>query len=246
MAVVASGALVVHVWGNKLLKHMKLLLAFGGAYLIGLVFLHLVPEVFQNPHADNHEGLYLLPGWFVIVGFLLQLILEYFSNGIEHGHHHEHKRKSTFPIMVFLSLCAHAFIEAMPLAGGVHHHGHDHGHVHIEGTSLLLGLMIHKFPVAMVLAGLLLTSSMSKLKQWVFLAIFALMPVSGMLLSDRLLHIEGLDAGALMAALSGVLIGILLHISTTMLFETSDGHRFNSKKLITVIFGLALAALTLT
>lgn len=148
--------------------------------------------------------------------------------------------------MVFVSLCLHAFIEAMPLAGGVHHHGHDHGHVHIEGSSLLLGLMIHKFPVAMVLAGLLLTSVMTKAKQWVLLFLFAFMPVAGMLLSDSLLHLEGVDVSFLMMALGGILIGILLHISTTMLFETSDGHRFNLRKLVAVLTGLGLAALTLT
>jgi len=35
-----------------------------------------------------------------------------------------------------------------------------------------------------------------------------------------------------------------LHISTTILFETGDGHRFNRNKLLVTIAGLVLALLT--
>ena len=42
----------------------------------------------------------------------------------------------------------------------------------------------------------------------------------------------------------GLLIGILLHISTTILFEASDGHHFNRNKLLVTIAGLVLAVLT--
>jgi hypothetical protein len=250
VAVVLAGGLVVQIWGNKLIKHLNLLLAFGGAYLIGLVFLHLVPEVFQGGGGHNHghdhaaHSAHLNPGWFVLIGFILQIILEFFSDGIEHGHFHSHKSKRAFPLAAFFSLCAHGFIEAMPLAGGAHHH-HDHGHLNIEGAPLLVGIMIHTFPVAMVLAGLLLAAGLKKTTQWFYLVVFALMPVFGMLLSDQLLHLPGIDAAALLTALSGVLIGILLHISTTMLFETSDGHRFNLTKMLTILSGLLLAAVTL-
>ena len=43
---------------------------------------------------------------------------------------------------------------------------------------------------------------------------------------------------AVFGALNGVLVGILLHISTTILFETADGHDFNGRKLLTVLAGL--------
>jgi hypothetical protein len=43
----------------------------------------------------------------------------------------------------------------------------------------------------------------------------------------------------------GILIGFLLHISTTMLFESGDGHRFNAAKLGVTLTGLLLAVLTL-
>lgn len=288
MAVVFAGSGVIHIWGRKLIKHLGLLLAFGGAYLIGLIFLHLVPEVFSadlgeaapshahHDHDGHDHGRAINPGWFILLGFVLQIFLEYFSNGIEHGHqhkqgashshdHHDHIHGHAdegahqeggkaavgaltrgFPIAAFVSLCVHAFVEAMPLAGGAHHH-HHHGHlsIELESSPLLVGLMIHTFPVAMVLAGLLLATNLSKAKQWMYISIFAVMPVFGMLLADSLLHMEGIDSNFLIMALSGMLIGILVHIATTMLFETSDGHHFNLRKLLIIVTGLGLAALTL-
>ncbi len=231
------GGAIIHIAGAKLLKHLKLLLSFGGAYLIGLCFLHLVPEVFAAGGK--------MAGWFVLAGFLLQVLLEYLSQGIEHGHFHEHKGKSRFPLMIFVSLCIHAFIEAMPLTGGIHDHGHDHSHVHLDGDTLIIAIQIHKLPVAMVLAGMLLSSGLKSGMRWGLIALFGLMPVFGLLLSDALLHHSGLDMNLMITGLSGVLIGILLHISTTILFETSDGHHFNLSKLLVVIFGILMAALTL-
>jgi hypothetical protein len=218
---------------------LKLLLSFGGAYLIGLCFLHLVPEVFATGGKTA--------GWYVLAGFMLQLLLEYLSQGIEHGHFHEQQGKKRFPLMIFVSLCIHAFIEAMPLTGGIHEHdhGHDHGHVNLDGDSLLIGILIHKLPVAMVLAGMLLSSGLKAGYRWTLIALFGLMPVFGLLLTDVLINHSGIDMNILITALSGVLIGILLHISTTILFETSDGHHFNLTKLLVVVFGILMAALTL-
>lgn len=236
-ALVGGG--IILLWGKKWLNHLGLMLTFGGAYLMGLVFLHLVPELFasQAPNA----------GWFVLAGFMLQLLLEFMSQGIEHGHFHEHKGNAhkSFPVMIFVSLCLHAFIEAMPLAGGVHDHGHAHQHIHLASQSLLIGLVVHKFPVAMVLAGMLMGSNLKRAMQWLFVAIFGLMPVLGIVIGDGIIHAfpEGIDQ--FMTAMSGILIGILLHISTTILFESSDGHRFNFVKLMVVVAGMAIAALTL-
>lgn len=39
----------------------------------------------------------------------------------------------------------------------------------------------------------------------------------------------------------GMVIGIFLHISTTILFESGDEHRFNFVKFITIVAGMGLA-----
>ncbi|MCH2199373.1 MAG: ZIP family metal transporter [Flavobacteriales bacterium] len=243
LAVVFVGGLVIQLTGKKLLKHLNLMLSFGGAYLIGLIFLHLVPEVFGATFDDTFTV--RTAGWFVLGGFMLQVFLEYLSQGVEHGHYHEHAVSKGFPLMIFISLCLHALIEAMPLAGGLHDHDHGHVHMHLDGDSLLIGLLIHKLPVAFVLAGMLLSSGISAAKRWIYLAVFALMPVVGMYLSDLLIHANAFDANVVMVSLSAMLIGILFHISTTILFETSNGHRFNIQKLTVVILGMLIAAMTL-
>lgn len=40
--------------------------------------------------------------------------------------------------------------------------------------------------------------------------------------------------------LLAIVIGIFMHISTTILFEASDGHRFNYAKLGAILLGTAL------
>ena len=41
--------------------------------------------------------------------------------------------------------------------------------------------------------------------------------------------------------LMAIVIGIFLHISTTILFETGDEHHFNLKKIISIVLGAAVA-----
>jgi hypothetical protein len=38
-----------------------------------------------------------------------------------------------------------------------------------------------------------------------------------------------------------VVIGIFLHISTTILFESSENHRFNLQKFVVIILGTLMA-----
>lgn len=94
---------------------VQLLLSFSGAYILGITFLHLVPETY---HGNSQIG------FFVLVGFFIQLLLEQLSRGVEHGHIHAFSNTNTsaaFAIMV--GLCLHAFIEGLPLD----FHNHDHG-----------------------------------------------------------------------------------------------------------------------
>ena len=40
-----------------------------------------------------------------------------------------------------------------------------------------------------------------------------------------------------------IVIGIFLHVSTTILFESSEGHKFNAYKMLAIAAGLALAGI---
>ena len=208
---------------------LKLLIAFSGAYLLSITALHLLPEVFT---ADD-RGAYF--GSFVLVGFFIQVMLEYLSGGIEHGHAHTH-RSAGLPVGLMIGLCLHAFLEGMPLGGGDAGHSH-HGHSHSHGLEpLLLGIVLHKYPVAMVFLAMLLNSGLAKAKAFGLLAVFAAMAPLGTLLS-------GVEmVGQYNRESLAIVIGIFLHVSTTILFESSEGHRFNAYKMIAIAAGLALSA----
>lgn len=241
-----AGAFVYDRFGSLLRNQLNLILAFGGAFLIGIIFNHLVPDAYAlNPNA----------GYVVVLGFLLQGILEYLSQGVEHGHAHHYETNNSqgnMPWAMYFSLCLHAFIEAMPLGSHEHvdqnvHMHHDHSdHVHLTGIesidlTLMLGLILHKFPVALVLMSMLDAFGVSRSRQWTALVFFGLTPLLGMLVFINLLQSSLSWAAYLPQYAGGLLIGILLHISTTILFETGDGHRFNRNKMLVTIGGLALA-----
>jgi len=42
----------------------------------------------------------------------------------------------------------------------------------------------------------------------------------------------------------GIVIGIFLHISTTILFESSADHKFNMRKMAAVLIGSGIALIT--
>lgn len=224
------GGLSAYLFKGKLQNKMSLLLAFGAAYLISLCLLHLFPIVYNS-------GLEK-PGIYVLIGFLLQIVLEYFSEGLEHGHSHSghdcaHEHNKSFPILVMVSLGIHSLIEGMPF--GDHNH-HDHNH------ALLLGIVIHKVPVAIVLGTLFLQSKFSLTKAALWLFVFACMSPLGAFIYT-LLDNQGINLSEFIPIVTGVLIGILMHVATTVIFESSDGHKFNFSKLIVIVLGIGMGLL---
>ena len=214
---VAIGAIIVEVFKPTKSKNIQLLLTFSGAYLLAVSVMHLIPELFNNKPSNNI-------GIFILGGFLIQILLEYFSKGIEHGHFN---KQSVIPITVMISLCIHALLEGIPLGGG---HLHDH-----TQDALLTGIVLHKAPVSIVLFSFFLQSGMSKLKAYFFLLVFAIMAPLGVYLSY--FYDLAIYANEIMA----IVIGIFLHISTTILFESTDGHKFSTIKIFAIITGSLLA-----
>jgi zinc transporter ZupT len=220
-ASVIAGAIIVETFNIKKSKNIQLLLTFSGAYLLAVSVLHLIPELFTH-NTTNNIGL------FILGGFLIQILLEYFSQGIEHGHFH---KSNIIPFSVLISLCLHALLEGVPLGGHLHHNAHN---------ALLTGIVLHKMPVAIVLMSFFFQSNISKKKAYFYLLLFALMAPLGVF------------AGSLFTTLANyhneimaIVIGIFLHISTTILFESTDGHRFSFTKIITIIIGALLAVFSL-
>jgi zinc transporter ZupT len=193
--------------------NLKLLLAFSGSFLLSLTVIHLLPEVyeFQNPSV----------GLFIMAGILFQIILEFFSKGAEHGHVHGHETMTHIPWLLFISLCIHAFLEGFPVS---HHH------------NLAIGIAIHHLPIAIILTMFFVNSQLNKKAIFAFMLTFAIMTPLGTIISDYLPILN-----EYYTEITAVVIGILFHISSTIIFESSEGHKFNIAKISMIIFGIVLA-----
>src|ERR1700759_1546008 len=76
-----TGGIAVFLFRGDNHKMLKLVLSFSGAYLFGITVLHLIPDAYHDN--DNYVGV------FILIGFLFQIVLEQFSDGVEHGHMHK-------------------------------------------------------------------------------------------------------------------------------------------------------------
>ncbi len=229
ITVVASGSSMFFFSGIKA-RILKLLLAFSGAYLFALCVLHLIPEVYKT-HSSSI-------GIFILIGFFVQIVLEIFSEGIEHGHIHIHKHQhNAFPFALMIGLCVHSFLEGMPL---VQHFSDEK-----IRNSLLAGIILHHIPVAIALMSMLLDSGIKKGSALFYLVLFACMAPLGALTSNLISENGISNLSSYFDNIMALVIGIFLHISTTILFETSEEHRFNYYKLITILLGAGLAIVTL-
>lgn len=219
---VLAGAIVMMVFKPKQ-KAVRLLLAFSGAYLLAVTILHLLPEVYENTSAKNQS--INLVGLFVLGGILIQSILESFSKGAEHGHIHLHSDATVFPWMLLISLSIHAFSEGIPVG-------------YADNSELLWAIVVHKIPISIVLATFLLQSKLPKTQGYLFIVFFAMMSPLGALLAKEIPLLLSYHT-----QITALTIGIFLHISTVILFESSKDHKFNIRKFIAILLGMSIAFL---
>lgn len=213
LTVLASYGVVLWTKPKKQ-TNIKLLLAFSGAFLLALTFFELVPEVYREGNRKTNT-------LFILIGVLLQLFLEFFSKGAEHGHMHWQLDKNQFPTILFISLSLHALIEGIPISGE---------------NGILYGILVHKIPVAFILSMFLVNSKLNRSLTVIFILLFALMTPLGSYLASETTFI--LTYKTQMVAL---VVGVFLHISTVILFESAKGHSFDLKKLVVVILGFGIA-----
>ena len=210
---VVIGYIIASLLKTKEVKQMSIYLAFSGAFLLAVTIFELLPEVFANP--SKTIGVYIL------AGIMLQICLEFFSKGAEHGHVHLHLKDKGFPWLLFISLSIHAFLEGFPIS---------------EENNLLIGVVVHKIPIAIILSFFFIKANYSKTNTLLFLLFFAMMSPLGNLIANTYSSID-----TYRTEISAVVIGIFLHVSTTIIFESSKDHKFNLAKLVTIIIAFVLA-----
>ncbi|MEK6780249.1 MAG: ZIP family metal transporter [Bacteroidota bacterium] len=233
-----SGLLIYLIPSSKN-SNFKLILVFAGSYLFAITVTHILPELYSQ-HLEAE-----LIGLFVLAGFFLQQLLEYFTSGVEHGHlpshdhsdrghHHGHSHRSVSALVLLLALCVHAFLEGGMLAQPVQLSSR------YDMNAILLGIALHRAPAAFALMTVLASQLHSKSKALPHLIAFSIAAPIGLLLSTYFVQSEILsDAGLIY--LYALVCGNFLHISTTIVFESSPEHRFNARKMAVALFGALVA-----
>ncbi len=212
--------------------YLPTLLSFSGAYLLAIAALELIPDVFGQATGA--------PGVWLLLGFFVQLLLEGFSQGVEHGHVHAHKQAHIgYAVQVMIGLGVHALLEGLPLGAGVSEAVIHAGETH--GDHLLFGIALHKLPAAFALGLLLRNSGYSSAVVWICLGIFGLLSPIGAFLGE----VVSIDPEWRVRILA-LVVGSFLHISTTILFEADGSHRhgISGKKFLVIIAGMTVAYLT--
>ncbi|MCE2495647.1 MAG: ZIP family metal transporter [Flavobacteriales bacterium] len=204
-------------------KGLKYFTAFSGGLLLSISFLELLPESFKELGSSV--------GFWILAGFFLQIILDFFSKGLEHGHVHlDDKEHGRVPYLLLVGLYLHALLEGMSLhehaSGDILSRDHNHG--------LLWGIVVHKIPVALILFQFLRVKQIKWPGLFVLMAIFALMSPLGRFMSE---YVQALNSA--LPKVKALVVGIFLHIAATILYESTESHRFNALKLFAVGIGLA-------
>lgn len=211
---------------------MKPLLAFSGAYLFTLTITHLLPEALMLVPSDDTHRI----GYYVLGGFFGQLILEVFSQGIEHGHvHHNTAHDGQVPFLLLFSLVIHSFLEGSILIQQPTAQASND-----NVFAIMAGIALHHIPAAFALMAALLLRLHSFKRALPYLLLFALAAPVGIIVSNYVV-LEELMSSGVYAALLGLVAGNFLHVSTTILFETSPEHRLNWPKLGATLTGMLLA-----
>lgn len=207
------------------------LLAFTGAFLFGVVIMHLLPEVY---HELGHQA-----GIYIVLGFFLQVFLQQLSHGMEHGHTHlpqeHHHHIAVTPLLLGLSI--HAFMEGIPL-----------GFKYDDQSalpSLMAGVAAHKIPEALTLMTVMIHAHKKRSELWGILVCFALVtPIAALLAGWMGNRFEVVQHYLLYVV--ALVVGAFLHISTTIFYESgTKHHELSRKKVLAIAIGLLLAFLTL-
>lgn len=215
---------------------MDMITTFGGAFLFASCFINLVPHMYLEGFSTPRLGFKV--GAATLLGFIIQLLLERMTHGAEHGHNHNNDGNvvtanatdEVIPVFGLLTgLCIHSFLEGMPLVEGC-------GHIHY---GLLWGIILHNIPIALVLVTMFLHNRYTIGRGLLYLFIFAIMTPLGSLTG---LYLFSSNA-VLSCLMMGVVVGILLHVSISILFD-HDHNKFSWLKFSLILLAFIAAYFT--
>ena len=216
---------------KRIEKFKPVIISFSVALVLTLLCTHVLPELFSS---HNHKL-----GYYLLAGFIIQILLELLSKGIEHGHIHHHGEISNKQlIVIFIGLAIHSFIEGMPI-NTFESSFHQHKITNIESSFSLIYLftiLIHKLPIAAVLIIFLNSINSSYLKKFVLLFLFAASSPIGGVFGELIVNNDFFKGFSL--NLLAVSCGMLLHITTLLIFEDHHNSKGKIKNILTISAGI--------
>ncbi|MCS6918003.1 MAG: ZIP family metal transporter [Chitinophagales bacterium] len=215
------GSLLALFFRRQSEQNFSVVLSFSGAFLFAIVLMHLFPSVFREL---NHAG------FLVLAGFFLQMLLEQFTHGMEHGHFHARRTGSARITALIVGLIAHSLLDGFPVArfdaAAESHH------------EVLYGISLHKIPEGFALASVLIASGFGMAVTLLLAIVLAVAAPAAALIGN---HIGQLHPETLWVLIA-LAVGSFLHVTTTVLFESEHpSHILSLKRLLAVLSGAAIA-----
>jgi zinc transporter ZupT len=222
----------------------RLVLAFTGSYLFAIIFLHILPDLFSL-----HTSLYTSAtqmGLYVLLGFFLQLFLEFFSKGVEHGHlyeeGHEVQLRGLSPLPLLVAFCIHAFMDGVILNPVFSFASPHVSYVYYEYNPyrLLVGMILHKASEAFALVTVLRKLVRRKGSIFLYLVCASLAAPLGLWLSAHGSQYLSLTNDEWLVALTAVAGGGFLYIAMTIFLEAIPHDQLNAARLAATLAGAGL------
>lgn len=208
---------VLGIFFGKEEKIAKNFLILSAGFLIAICMNELFPSIYA---AHTHSI-----GLWVLGGVVLQMFLENFTKGFEHGHIHQPTEKNILPIGLVIGLFIHAFIEGIPLANEKD-----------LASPYLQGILVHNVPISFILGTFLFRHKKLSSYSWFIIGLFAIASPLGYWLG-------GFLPVSYIPYIMAIVGGIFLHISSVIIFESNKNHNIDWKKIGFVVLGIALATL---
>lgn len=210
LAAAALGMGLALVLQARLHPHIDTLLTLSGGFLLSVTVSEIMPEIYD---AMGRRA----AAW-ILAGLLMQILIDFFSKGFEHGH--THRLSGRGGRTVAIALFIHAVFDGIPAA---------------THPDFLNAILLHKIPISFMLAALLVRDRTPKIELIAVLLLFAMAAPLGAYLST-LSWVTNHRNEAL-----GLACGMFLHIASTIVFESADkDHKFDLLKMTALLLGLAL------
>jgi len=164
------GALVVTRHLQRELRFIERLIAFGAGFMLAVVLIGVLPEVFQ--------GGALLPGVFVFIGYFgvhlsQHVFTQHFHYGVE-----THRVAARAGTTALIGLSIHSLFDGVAIAAGMLVSP-------TLGVLLFLAVFLHKLPEGVTIASLLMAAGQPARRAVSASAVLGLATLLGVLLTER-------------------------------------------------------------